>query len=121
VGLQPVLTALWLTARSDGRSAQRVATLQWAGLLLGLAGLALVVWRKLGVGEVTPWNFSLAMLALVSITAGTLYQKRYVQPCDVRTANTVQLLAAFVVTAPLALFESERVVWHPEMIGAMAW
>ena len=121
VGLQPVLTALWLTARSDGRGAQRVAMLQWAGLLLGLVGLALVVWRKLGVGELTPWNFALAMLALVSITAGTLYQKRYVQPCDVRTANTVQLLAAFAVTAPLALLERESVVWHPEMIGAMVW
>ncbi len=121
VGLQPVLTALWLTARGDGRGAQRVAVQQWAGLLLGLLGLALVVWRKLGAGEVTPWNFALAMLALVSITAGTLYQKRHVQPCDVRTANTVQLLAAFIVTAPLALFEREAVVWHPELIGALAW
>lgn len=121
VGLQPVLTALWLTARGDGRGAQRVALLQWVGLLLGLVGLALVVWRKLGVGEVTLWNFALAVLALVSITAGTLYQKRYVQPCDVRTANTVQLIAAFAVTLPLALLEREAVSWHPELIGALVW
>ena len=123
VGLQPVLTALWLTwsAARVGEPAHRVSQRQWLGLSLGLAGLALVVWRKLGAGEMNPWNLSLALLALLCITAGTLYQKRFIAACDVRTANTVQLLAAFVVTAPLALLEPEAVVWHPQLIGAMVW
>ncbi len=122
VGLQPVLTALWvsLTLGAATRE-QRVGVRQWLGLGLGLAGLALVVGRKFGLGEVTPLNLALSVLALASITAGTLYQKRFVAPCDVRTANTIQLLAAFVVTAPLAVFETEPVVLHPELIGAMAW
>ncbi|WP_235823288.1 DMT family transporter [Azohydromonas sediminis] len=118
VGLQPLLTALWV---SYSGAEHRVRPRQWAGLLLGLAGLALVVGRKVGLGEVTPVNFALSLLALAAITAGTLYQKRFVAPCDVRTANTVQLLAAFAVTAPLALLETEPVVPHPELIGAMAW
>ncbi|MCB1998576.1 MAG: DMT family transporter, partial [Rhodoferax sp.] len=60
--------------------------------------------------------------ALASITVGTLVQKAHVRPCDVRTANTVQLLAAFAVTAPLALaLETEPIVLHPELVGAMAW
>jgi drug/metabolite transporter (DMT)-like permease len=123
VGLQPVLTALWMTwsgDSSDGARA-RVSTQQWLGLALGLGGLALVVWHKLGGGEVTHANLALAALALVSITAGTLYQKRYVAPCDVRSASAVQLFAALVVTLPLALFETEHVVWHPHMIGALVW
>jgi drug/metabolite transporter (DMT)-like permease len=113
-----LLTALWV---SYSGAEHRVRPRQWAGLLLGLAGLALVVGRKVGLGEVTPVNFALSVLALAAITAGTLYQKRFVAPCDVRTANTVQLLAAFAVTAPLALLETEPVVPHPELIGAMAW
>jgi drug/metabolite transporter (DMT)-like permease len=67
-------------------------------------------------------------VALLSITAGTLYQKRFVAPCDVRTANLVQLAAAFVVTLPLALLESEPMRWvlpeggvNHELAGAMAW
>ncbi len=56
-----------------------------------------------------------------SITAGTLYQKRYLAPCDVRTANLVQLCAAFVVTLPLALLESESVRWNGQLIGALGW
>jgi drug/metabolite transporter (DMT)-like permease len=118
VGLQPVLTALWVSASG---SEQRVSVRRWLGLALGLLGLVLVVWRKLGVGEIGLLTLGLALAALASITVGTLYQKRFVAPCDVRTANTVQLLAAFAVTLPLALLETEPVNWHPEMIGAMAW
>ena len=122
VGLQPVLTAVWVSATStssDGES--RVSSRQWLGLALGLSGLLLVVWRKLGAGELTAWNLSLAAFALLCITAGTLYQKRFIAPCDVRTANTVQLLAALAVSLPVALLEREPIVFHPQLIGAMAW
>lgn len=123
VGLQPVLTALWMTWRSRGpaNETSRVMPRQWLGLALGLGGLTLVVWHKLGGGEVTHWNLALAVFALLSITTGTLYQKRFVAPCDVRTASAVQLLAALAVSLPLALQETEPVVWHTQMIGAMAW
>ena len=121
VGLQPVLTAIWLSARSSRDGASRVTGQQWAGLLLGLVGLALVVWRKLGIGEVTPFNLACALLALLSITAGTLYQKRHVAPCDVRTANAIQLGAALVVSLTFALLEPEAIRWHPHLIGALAW
>jgi drug/metabolite transporter (DMT)-like permease len=116
VGLQPVLTAVWVSSRG-GMVSQR----QWAGLALGFGGLALVVWQKLGVGEITTTNFLLALGALLSITAGTLYQKRFVAPCDVRSANLVQLCAAFVVTLPLALLESESMQWNAQLAGAMGW
>lgn len=118
VGLQPVLTAVWLSATGGARE---IAARQWLGLLLGLGGLLLVVGHKLGVGEVSGANFALAVFALLSITAGTLYQKRFVQPCDVRTANAVQLAAALVVTAPLAVLEAGAWQMHPELVGAMAW
>jgi drug/metabolite transporter (DMT)-like permease len=122
VGLQPVLTALWVSAWGG-----RVTVRQWAGLGLGLAGLVLVVWQKLGFGEVHAANLLMALVALLAITAGTLYQKRFVQPCDVRTANLVQLAAAFVVTLPLALLETESMRWmvdgllNGQLAGAMAW
>ena len=125
VGLQPVLTAVWLSATArrgaDGAAAARVTSRQWLGLGLGLVGLALVVWRKAGVGELTTFNLTLAVAALLSITVGTLYQKRHVQACDVRSANAVQLLAALAVSLPLALLEPDRIDWHPEFIGAMLW
>ncbi len=118
VGLQPVLTALWVSATGQEH---RVAPRQWLGLGIGLAGLLLVVWNKLGHGEVTAANLALCLMALLAITIGTLYQKRFVAPCDVRTASTVQLLAAFIVVLPLALLEHEAVQPQPALLGAMAW
>ncbi|MCV4697611.1 hypothetical protein OFB92_31365, partial [Escherichia coli] len=88
------------------RDAQtRVTARQWMGLALGFGGLVLAVPGKLGGGEINPLNLGLAVFALLAITTGTLYQKRHVQPCDVRTANTVQLGAAWLVSLPVAWWE----------------
>ena len=126
VGLQPVLTALWVSGtHAPGGATQaesRVTPRQWAGLMLGLGGLLLVVARKFGAGsELTALTLGAAVLALFSITAGTLYQKRFVQFADVRTANAIQLTAALLVTLPLVFFEHEAVVWNRDFLGAMAW
>lgn len=121
VGLQPLLTALWISGTQRGAGQAAVATRQWLGLALGLAGLLLVVSSKLKLGEAQASTVAAALAALCSITAGTLYQKRWVQPCDVRSANTIQLLAALLVTVPLAALETEGVVWHPELVGALLW
>ena len=129
VGLQPVLTALWVSWMGPsnvlGRSGPeqtRVAPRQWAGLVLGLGGLLLVVARKFGAGgEVTALTLGCEVFALLSITAGTLYQKRFLQPTDVRSANAIQLGASLLVTLPFALLESESIAWNPQFLGAMAW
>lgn len=120
VGLQPVLTAVWVSA-----TGAYVSKRQWLGLACGFAGLLLVVSRKFGHGgsgdhaDLTSLSFAVA--ALLAITAGTLYQKRFVIACDVRTANVVQLSAALLVTLPLALLENETMNWTGELAGAMAW
>jgi len=126
VGLQPVLTALWVSwagspANSDGAQT-RVTGRQWIGLVLGLGGLLLVVARKFGTGsEVTVLTLGCTLFALFSITVGTLYQKHFVQPTDVRSANAIQLVAALLVTLPFALMESEAIVWNSDFVGSMAW
>ena len=122
VALQPMLTAIWLSSRGD-----RVTGLQWGGLSLGLLGLIMVVGAKLGQGEVSAGNLASAVIALLAITVGTLYQKRYVAPCDVRSASLIQLAAAFAITLPLAMLETEPMrwiesgSWNFELIGAMGW
>ncbi|MES2362218.1 MAG: DMT family transporter [Pseudomonadota bacterium] len=125
VGLQPVLTALWVSwiaSENDDPQAQKVTSRQWLGLAFGLGGLLLVVSRKFGTGhEVTALTLAATVVALLSITAGTLYQKRFVQPTDVRSANAIQLGAALLVTLPLSLFETEAIVWNHQFLGAMAW
>ena len=117
VGAQPVLTAVWLASQGG-----TVSRRQWAGLLLGFLGLVLVVSRKLGhSGEVSVVTMSLALMAVLSITTGTLYQKRFVAPCDVRSASAVQQLAALLVTLPLACLEIQHIEWNWASGAALAW
>jgi drug/metabolite transporter (DMT)-like permease len=126
VGLQPVLTALWISwIGSPGgqpRAQSHVTLRQWLGLVLGFGGLLLVVARKFGMGsEVTALTLSCEVFALLCITVGTLYQKRFVQPADVRSANAIQLAAALLVTLPFASMENEAIVWNVQFMSAMAW
>ncbi|MBS7808262.1 DMT family transporter [Variovorax sp. PCZ-1] len=130
VNFQPVLTALWVAhvSRQQGLGAG-VSRRQWAGLALGFIGLILVMSRKFGAGgEATAWNVFLCVIALLSMTTGALYQKRFVQPTDVRTANTIQLGAALLITLPFAFLETEPIRWftasgayNTPLLGAMAW
>jgi drug/metabolite transporter (DMT)-like permease len=117
VGLQPVLTAIWLSYRGG-----RIQGRQWLGLLVGFVGLILVLWNKLQLTlEISSETLPFIVIALFSITTGTLYQKSFVKPCDVRTANTVQLLAAALVTMPLAWMETESFVINSHSVIAMSW
>jgi drug/metabolite transporter (DMT)-like permease len=117
MAFQPILTAIWVSVRGHS-----VGALQWLGLVLGFGGLSMVVHARMqNTGEVSLLTGIMALIALSSITVGTLYQKRFVRPCDVRTANTVQLIAALVIGLPLALLETGSLDWVPSSMGAMAW
>jgi drug/metabolite transporter (DMT)-like permease len=118
VGVQPVLTAVWLSHMGQ----KSVSKQQWLGLLLGFLGLVLVVWRKLMAGTEVSWfTLTAISLALLSITAGTLYQKRFLKATDVRTASVVQLIAALLLTLPLSFLETQAMDWNMHLMGAMAW
>jgi len=117
VGLQPVLTAIWLSSRGG-----HIRVKQWLGLIIGFVGLVLVLWTKLQVTlEISAQTLPFIVVALLSITTGTLYQKSFVQPCDVRAANTVQLIAAALVTMPIALMETEPFTVNTHSVIAMSW
>jgi drug/metabolite transporter (DMT)-like permease len=119
VGLQPILTALWVGFISKQ---ERVDLWQWTGLALGFLGLALVVSGKLTAGlEVTPYTLGWTLFSLVSITTGTLYQKRFVAPIDVRVGNGIGLASAALVCLPFALRDTASVIWHPHLMLAMGW
>lgn len=117
VSLQPILTAF-----AGPLVGERASRRQWLGLVLGLGGVVMVVWNKLALGAIAPEALLLTVLALVSITAGTLYQKRYCGAQDLRTQSVVQFAAAGLVLLPLSLaFESRAVVWSGEFIFAIGW
>ena len=116
-GLQPILTST-LANRFLG---ERVTPLQWLGLLLGLSGVLLVLHTRQMSGQLG-WGWLGTCVALVSITLGTLYQKRYCSSIDWRTGNLIQFVAAGVLYAVGAyLFETRQVVWSWEFVLGVGW
>jgi len=117
VGLQPLLTAT-LAGRLLGET---VLARQWLGLALGFAGVALVVADKLGSGF-GPAALAPAFVALLGITCGTLYQKRFCPRFDWRSGAVAQFLPAAVVTGLVVLVQdSYRVEWTGEFVFALGW
>ncbi len=98
VGLQPVLTAVLGSLVSE-----RITRRQWLGLALGLAGVTLVVWERLSLTGLSGSSVSVAVGALLSITLGTLYQKRFAPRFDLRIGSVIQFSAALLLVIPVAL------------------
>ena len=116
-GLQPILTST-LANRWLG---ERVTPLQWIGLCLGLAGVVLILHDRPMTGD-AGWGWLASGVALVSITIGTLYQRRFCNGIDWRAGNVVQYLGVTVLFALGALaFESNEVRWSGEFAAALAW
>jgi drug/metabolite transporter (DMT)-like permease len=116
-GLQPILTST-IASRWLG---ERVTPIQWTGLLLGLAGVVLILHDRPMSGE-AGWGWLASAVSLVSITLGTLYQRRYCNAIDWRAGNLVQFIAVAIFFAVGAwLFETNVVRWTTEFVLALAW
>ncbi len=116
-GLQPILTSTianrWL--------GERVTPLQWGGLLIGLAGVALVLHNRPITGD-AGFGWIATGVSLLSITLGTLYQRRYCNRIDWRAGNLVQYAGVAVFFALGALlFEDNAVRWTGEFVAALTW
>lgn len=117
-GLQPVFTA----ALGGLLLKEHTGPRQWLGLALGLAGVALVVGDRIAVERLAPNAVALALLALASITLGTVWQKRHGAAVDLRTGAAIQFIAAAAVMAPLSFaLETQEVHWNAQFVFALGW
>lgn len=120
VGLQPLITAV-LAGKFLGEA---ILPRHWAGLAVGLIGVVIVLWPKLGAlgGGVTPETLVASLVSVLGMSAGTIWQKRYASGGDLVAATMWQYIGggALMILASLA-FETHTVVINGELIFAMAW
>ncbi|WP_261841037.1 DMT family transporter [Aliamphritea ceti] len=121
VGLQPLLTAL-LSWRWFG---QKLLSVQWLGMALGLLGVSVVILSgqqgganlNVGLGA-----FVAVGCALIAISVGTLYQKQFGGSVDLLAGSVYQYISTAIFMGLLAFLFEERVVqWTPTLWLAMAW
>jgi len=117
VGLQPILTVFLARAWLG----ERISRLQWAGLVLGLIGVYFVVRHKIGLGG-DATALVAVMAALVGISVGTLYQKKYCAHVDLRSGAVVQFTACVLLYAAIvALTGWHPIDWTPQFVFALGW
>ncbi|OJS99589.1 DMT family transporter [Marinobacter nauticus] len=123
VGLQPLVTALAAVVFLR----EAVSGKQWAGLVFGLAGVALVIAEKFGgtsSGDTGLPGLTLvwAGLALIGISLGTVYQKRFGTSVDLVSGTMIQYTAAAVLFGVGALLlETRSVEWSLQFKLALGW
>ena len=119
VGTQPVLTAFAVGPLLGERLSRR----QWIGFALGFLGLILVLGERISLPDSEGMTaLACPLIALVAITVGTLYQKRFCPHLDLRSGTTIQYVAAAAVMIPIALlFDDQPLQWTGEFIFALTW
>jgi len=120
VGLQPLLTSLigwqWL--------GERLRTVQWAGLVMGLVGVVVILLngQNSEIAVFRPEAVVSIIIALFAISFGTLYQKRFGGKVDLLTGSIWQYLSTAVAMALLAfLFEERQVEWNMTLLLSLGW
>lgn len=118
VGMQPLLTAFG----AGMFLGEKVTPRQWGGLALGLVGVFLVLSGKIAADAPLGAMLIPAVVALVAITAGTLYQKKFCPSFDLRTGSVIQFLPTAALTAlAIWLFGEFRIEWAPPFMFALGW
>jgi drug/metabolite transporter (DMT)-like permease len=117
VGLQPILTAVFVSFL-----AEKITRSQWQGLFLGLLGVFLVLYAQINTTGVNAQTILFNIIGLLSITVGTIYQKKYCAQFDLRTGSLIQFMTSLgLATIGAYLFETREVEWVLELVGALVW
>ncbi|MFT5112804.1 MAG: drug/metabolite transporter (DMT)-like permease [Parasphingorhabdus sp.] len=118
VGIQPLITAVlvgpWL--------GEKITSRQWAGFFVGVLGVSLVVMDSFTFESQESLGLLLCVIALIAISIGTVYQKKFCADMDLRSGSAIQFFAATVFVSIFALiFESREINWHPQFFLALGW
>jgi drug/metabolite transporter (DMT)-like permease len=120
IGLQPLITAV-MAGLFLG---ERILPRHWFGLAVGFAGVSIVLWPKLGAigGGVTAATLTASVISVIGMSAGTIWQKRFITGVDLVTVTLYQYLGATVLMAIGSLAtETRTFVPTTELVLAMAW
>ena len=118
VGMQPILTAV-LVGPILGET---VRARQWIGFVIGTVGVTLVSWRYIDDLDSTLTGVVLCVVAVMGMSLGTIYQKRFCAQMNLLTGSCIQFLAAALFMLLIAVaWESGQVNWTGEFVFALGW
>ena len=122
-GLVTALSPLLTAALAIPLLHERLIARQWMGIAVGVIGVGLILEPKLAGAHSVPLHaLGVALLATLSLSLGTIWQKRSKPAMDLRVNAAIQFVGALLLTAPVAWFtEAHRFEHGLALWGALAW
>ena len=124
IGVQPLLTA----ALASLYIGEYLGLRKLAGLLIGFAGIAIVIVGKYGPnlglsGGLEPLELAMCLTGLVCVATGVFYQKKFCDQSQLLPGTLMQYVAGALATAACALLIGEdwHIDWTPTFGIALAW
>ena len=124
IGLQPVVT-MALASLFIG---EQLGARKLAGLLVGFAGISIVIVGKYGLslgldGGLDPLDLGMCILSLLAVATGVFYQKKFCDQSHLLPGTMMQYVGGASACAVFALLAGEawRIEWTTSFTVALVW
>jgi len=117
IALQPILVAFLALKFLKEEISYKI----WIGLILGLLGVGFVVLQKLSLDIESFMGIFWSFTALIGLTFGSIYQKRFCSDMNLYVGGAVQTLTCTILVIPFLFFENSYVEFNSEFLIALMY
>jgi drug/metabolite transporter (DMT)-like permease len=115
IALQPIVVTFLAQRFLDEEINKRV----YLGLIIGFIGVSFVVVSKLDTSFDSIVGIFCSVIALLGLSFGSLYQKKYCTDMNLYSGGAIQTLSSTILVIPFLFFEEIHITWNGEFIIAL--
>lgn len=115
IALQPIVVTFLAQRFLDEKINKRV----YLGLIIGFIGVSFVVVSKLDTSFDSIVGIFCSVIALLGLSFGSLYQKKYCTDMNLYSGGAIQTLSSTILVIPFLFFEEIHITWNGEFIIAL--
>lgn len=117
IALQPIVVTFLAQRFLDEKINKRV----YLGLIIGFIGVSFVVVSKLDTSFDSIVGIFCSVIALLGLSFGSLYQKKYCTDMNLYSGGAIQTLSSTILVIPFLFFEEIHITWNGEFIIALLY
>jgi len=118
IALQPALVSILAMKVLK----EKISKKHWIGLMIGFVGVSFVVMTKFDFSTNISYGIFMSIFALLGLSIGNLYQKKYCSSMNLFSGGAVQtLVSAFLVLPLMFVYEEVRFNFNMDLVYAILY